>query len=148
MLISGIVRRVVKLVFLEQVLSTTRIAFGQHAFVFGQKRRTLLGCSEHFVRVPRDRIRSAVANRYSIIIFNEIIFNNTPAGTLLLLCYFIFIYLWMPFNRCLCFLDTRAPPPQAASTCNQSPYSRHTSAISAIGSNAPRTVVPVILFVI
>lgn len=24
------------------------------------------------------------------------------------------LYLWMPFNKCLCFLDIRAAPPQHA----------------------------------
>jgi len=37
-LIAGVIRRVVKLVFLEQILSARRVAFGQHAFMFGQKR--------------------------------------------------------------------------------------------------------------
>lgn len=58
--VTGVVRRVVKLVFLEQILSARWIAVGQHAFVFGQKRRTLLGRREHFVRVPRDRVSPAV----------------------------------------------------------------------------------------
>jgi hypothetical protein len=51
-------------------------------------------------------------------------------------------YLSIPSRRCLCFFETRAPPPQAASTCSQILYLEHMSAISGIGSNAPSTVVP------
>lgn len=52
--------------------------------------------------------------------------------------------LSMPSKRCLCFLDMSAPPPQAASTCNQSPYFVQMSANFGIGSKAPRTVVPAV----
>jgi len=61
-LVAGVERGVVELVFLEQILSARRVAFGQNAFVFGQKRRTLLRCCEHFVRVPRDRVGSDTRN--------------------------------------------------------------------------------------
>lgn len=57
-LVTGVVRCVIKFVFLEQILSTRGVTFGQHAFVSGQKRRTLLRCGEHFVWIPRNRIGS------------------------------------------------------------------------------------------
>lgn len=58
-LVTGVVRRVVEFISLEQILGARRIAVGQHAIVFGQERRTLLGRGEHFVWVPRDRVGSA-----------------------------------------------------------------------------------------
>lgn len=60
-LVAGVVGGVVEFVFLEQVLSARGVAFGEHAFVSGQKRRTLLRRGEHFVRIPRDRVGSVSA---------------------------------------------------------------------------------------
>lgn len=51
--------------------------------------------------------------------------------------------LSMPLSLDLCFCENIRPPPQAASICNQSRYFLQMFAISSIGSNAPRTVVPI-----
>lgn len=83
------------------------------------------------------------------------------------------VYLWMPFNKCLCFLDIRAAPPQHAwgkdkkesrgqysvktrereqgwhaltSTCSHRLYFLQMSAICSMGSKAPSTVVPAVAF--
>lgn len=58
--VTGVVRRIVKFVFLEKILGAGRIAVGEHSLVFGQERRTLLGRGEHFMRVPRNRIGSRI----------------------------------------------------------------------------------------
>lgn len=134
MLVTSVVRRVIELVFLEQIFSARRIAFGQYTFVFSQERRTLLRGGEHFVRIPGDRIGSAGDEKQKLLL-SRISFQPH-------VFIFILFYLSIPVNRCLCFLDTKAPPPQAASTCNHIPYSWQTLAISTIGSNAPNTVVP------
>ncbi|KAK3907319.1 DNA-directed RNA polymerase subunit beta' [Frankliniella fusca] len=51
-----------------------------------------------------------------------------------------------PARRAACFGLSRSEPPQHASTCSQTPRSRHTSATWSSGSTAPSTVVPAVAF--
>lgn len=54
-------------------------------------------------------------------------------------------YRSMPSKRgCLYFRDSSSPPPQAASMWSHILYFSQMSAISLIGSKAPRTVVPAV----
>lgn len=81
-----------------------------YRFIPDQESRALQTCHQHLMSVPGHRVDSYQTQATQ----QRIYVDDSVVRSKMLLWLDQTVHLWMPFNKCLCFLDIRAAPPQQA----------------------------------